>query len=204
MSNLLTYLTKCVNYCNSYPFSARSTLNRQSTTIGISLKYDTLTNFEALPFHRYTCTTNHTMSLSLWRERIKICGLVMAVLLCLCTLWTTFSFGMGPRDVPRLQVRQTSLGSWCDPYEKLNSISSIEVQRCHRAVHHAYKWMNLMGTCLREEQHVVLCELEWCTRGTGGSTSISRCRTECDMVRSSLQKCIDTQVQASLRSFGMQ
>jgi len=137
------------------------------------------------------------MSLSSWRERAKLGGLVLVVLLCLSTLWATFSFGMGQRDVPHFQVRQASLILWCDPYQQKL------FPTCQRAVKHAFKWMNLSGTCLQKEQHVVLCELEWCISSAIATTSAARCKTECDNVRTNLQNCIDRQVQVSLRSFGL-
>ena len=133
------------------------------------------------------------MTLSSWTERAKLGALATAILLCLSTLLTTFSFGMGPRDLPRLQVQQAR--ALCDTYEKK---SLQQGQKCQRAMKHAYKRLNI-GPCLPKEQQVVLCELEWCT-ATGTAAS---CRTECDLVRKSLRKCIDAQVQASLRYFGL-
>lgn len=122
---------------------------------------------------------------------------------------------MGDRNLPLLQVHQQT-GVLCEEYrasamkacEESNQknsscqeIANRQREKCQRAMKHASKLLNI-GGCLRAEQQVILCEMEWCDQSGGMVSSLEQCRTECTGVRQLLRECIDAQIQASLRAFG--
>lgn len=139
------------------------------------------------------------MSLSSWNERAKLGGLLAALLFCLATLLTgssSSSFAMDGRDLPRLRPRRDI----CDKMQNNNK----ERTTCERAVQAAYKRINGGSSrgCVRAEQQVVLCEIEWCSSSSRGGDS-GECQTECQAVRGALQKCVELHIRQSFKAYGL-
>ena len=121
----------------------------------------------------------------------------------------------GRRDLPPLQVQQQTrvlcekyqstakqqceTGSQQDSSLSCQAAAQRQGQKCQRAMQHAAKRLNVSG-CLRAEQQVILCEMEWCD----SSTTMEQCRQECEGVRQVLRQCIDKQIDKSLRAFGLE
>jgi hypothetical protein len=132
---------------------------------------------------------------------------------------------MDGRSLPRLRpVSANSKNSWCaKPLEALttcrqqkkqNEAKNINdnddckkqqqsAQQCEAAVERAYRHLNLGTACLRQNQMVTVCQVEWCDNGKASSSSradaaAQECQQECSRVRKVLEECIQKYVQSFL------
>jgi hypothetical protein len=145
-------------------------------------------------------------------DPVKLAILAICLASCLTTLFTTWSFEMNGKPLPRL--RPVVVG-WCDkPRETLKlcreqqqgnskGISDCtsqkqNVQKCDTAVQRAYRHLNLGGGCLKQNQMVVVCQGEWCDNNNNNPR---QCEQECGRVRKLLDDCIHKQVQSYLPAF---
>lgn len=151
----------------------------------------------------------------------------MALLACLATIFTSWSFAMTDRrDLPPIRMQPQQARALCERYQsaaqqecETSSITSRHKhlschttaqrkgQTCQRAMQHAAKRLNVDGCSLRAQQQVILCEMEWChytRRLSSLPAPVEQCRQECDRVRQVLRQCIDKQTDKSLHAFGLE
>lgn len=147
------------------------------------------------------------MSTTVSRTEMLKLGLLGTILcFCVSTLFTTWSFHMGGRDLVRIRPQTER---YCAPFRRAavcdSDPGSADCQRqrrslqtCQDAIQQAFAHINL-GGCIRPQQVNTLCELEWCADGGGSAT----CRTECASVRQALADCIQDHVQQSFHAHGL-
>ena len=141
-------------------------------------------------------------------DQAKLALLGACFAACLCTLFTTWSFEMDDRALPRL--RPKNMSTWCAiPQEAWKACRNennkeqaacqaekLAVNQCEKSVQRAYRYIN-MGVCLHENQMVVLCNAEWCDPRTSNAAP-GKCQEECAHVQQVLEDCIRKTVESYL------
>mmetsp|Transcript_4849 Transcript_4849/g.13603 ORF Transcript_4849/g.13603 Transcript_4849/m.13603 type:complete len:189 (-) Transcript_4849:333-899(-) len=170
-----------------------------------------------------------------WIDAIKLLILGSSWTVCLITLGTSPSFELVSshgRHVPKLVPQ--SQASWCAApraavrecqktttttttatanHTDLNSRNHCQTEqalqtKCQQAVQEAYRFLNV-GGCLRDNQWLLLCRIEWChdNDNTGKQRQQQRqqlvCERECAAPQTRLEQCIERTVQRYLRSYNI-